>query len=235
MTRWEGVFLDFYGTLASGDLNAVESICQEVIDDHGPVNDPDNGEPMDKSGLARHWGTCYFAAIENAADGSFKLLREIERDTLIETLQPLIGRIEVDRYIDHLNDYCAQPPLFEEVNTVLEQLRLPICIVSNADERELRSAISHHSLNLPFVVSSESAKSYKPDPGIFETALELTGFSADRVLHIGDSLHSDIGGAHAAGIKAAWVNRAHRISDIGTERPDYEWPDLMPLLELQHE
>ena len=82
------------------------------------------------------------------------------------------------------------------------------------------------------MVSSESARSYKPEPRIFEAALALTGWSADRVVHVGDSLHSDIGGAHAAGLKAAWVNRTCRISDIGTGQPDFTWNDLRPLVTL---
>lgn len=228
--RFDGVFLDFYGTLASGDVQAVEAICQEVITDHGlQFTAPE---------LAKQWGHRYFAAIEdnngktNGDGRRFRNLKQIETDTLIETIEPLCGRISVDHYIQSLNVYLAQPTLYEEVREVLAALRLPICIVSNADDEELLAAIEHHGLHFDYVVSSESSSSYKPDTGIFQAALDVTGWEADRVIHVGDSLHSDVGGAHAAGLKAAWVSRSIRISDIGTDTPDYTWTDLKPLIGL---
>ena len=53
-----------------------------------------------------------------------------------------------------------------------------------------------------------SAGASKPDPAIFEYALELAGCSAARALHVGDSLEEDVNGARAAGIEAVWLNRA---------------------------
>ena len=225
MGRWQGVFLDFYGTVASGDVLAVESACQQVIDDHGL--------DLAASDLAVQWGHCYFAAIEAVDGQGFRLLRQIEHDTLVETVLPLVGRIDARPYVEQLNAYLLRPTLFEEVPGILERLALPVCIVSNADDRELQGALKHHRLQFNYVVSSESARSYKPDRRIFETALELTGWSPDHVVHVGDSLHSDVEGAHRAGIRAAWVCRAQRIGDIGTARPDFTWSDLRPLLRLQ--
>lgn len=222
MAGLQGVFLDFYGTLASGDRQAVESVCQSVIEDHHLG--------VSARELASTWGDHYFRAIEGIDGSPFRLLVEIERDTLIDTLSPLIGRVDVAKYIDQFNAYLTCPTLFEESEEVLRSLRLPVCIVSNIDDHELRAALDHHRLPVDHVVTSESARSYKPEPRIFRHALELTGWSADRVLHVGDSLHSDVAGAHRAGIRAAWVNRGDRIKDIGTETPDYAWHDLRPLL-----
>jgi len=222
--RWQGVFLDFYGTVASGDVEAVEAVCRQVIDDYRLS--------AEASELAVRWGLRFFAAVEEIGCGSFKCLKQIETETLIETLLPLTGGIAVDHYIRRFNEYLARPTIFEEVRDVLRCLRVPVCIVSNADEQELRAALDHHRLQFDFVVSSEYSRSYKPEPGIFQTALDLTGWSADRVVHVGDSLHSDVGGAQNVGIRAAWVNRTTRISDIGTASPDYTWNDLRPLLAL---
>ena len=225
MPDLQGIFIDFYGTLAGGDREAVVAICQQVVDDHGLA--------VAAEDLAGRWGHSYFEAIESV-DGHFRLLREIERDTLIDTLEPLTGRrVPVDGYIERFNLYCSRPPLFDEVHEVLASLVVPYCILSNADERELRAAVTHHGLDTQFIVTSESARAYKPDARIFQTALQLTGWSADRVLHVGDSLHSDVGGAKLAGIRTAWVNRAVRMTDIGTEVPDLIWADLRPLMGLK--
>jgi HAD superfamily hydrolase (TIGR01549 family) len=225
MLNLQGFFLDFYGTVVGGDRAAVVSVCQRVLDDHGLVG-------VDAEAVAHAWGMRYFKAIESLIGRDFRLLSEIEFDTLVETVQPLAGPIDVTPYIDQFNAYLTQPILFEEVRDVLARVRLPVCVVSNADERELRNALNHLELCPDYVITSESARSYKPETRIFEKALEVTGWTAERVLHIGDSLHSDVGGARRAGLHAAWVSRADRISDIGTEQPDFTWTDLRPMLEF---
>jgi 2-haloalkanoic acid dehalogenase type II len=222
--RLDGVFLDFYGTLAAGDLEAVEGVCRCVLEEHG----------LDGccSELARQWGVRYFVAIEEDCTDCFRTLREIEHDTLIETCAGMVKDFDARPYIERLNAYLAKPSLFPEVKEVLAAMRLPVCIVSNADETEIRAAFEAHGLKFDYVVTSESARSYKPHPGIFRHALKLSGWAPQRVLHVGDSLHSDVGGASALGIRTAWVNRAQRISDIGTATPDYTWSDLRPLMRL---
>ena len=82
------------------------------------------------------------------------------------------------------------------------------------------TAIEKHGLRFEAVISSEDARCYKPDPGIFRMAIETLGVKPQRVMHVGDSLHSDIAGAAALGIKTTWLRRQGRIHDIGTAKPD---------------
>ncbi len=62
------------------------------------------------------------------------------------------------------------------------------------------------------VVSGEVGVA-KPDPRIFERALESLGVTADRAAHVGDTLSSDIEGAIAAGVRPVWLNRKGESSD----------------------
>lgn len=227
MGKFAGVFLDFYGTVAAGDRRAVQAICQRIVDDHGLAE-----RGIEVGTLMDEWGRRYFEAVECPDGMPFRTLFEIERDTLVQTLHPLLGRVEVRAYTDMFTQYLSKPPLFEEVREVLSRCPLPVCVVSNADERELRAAAEYHDLRFAGIISSEAARSYKPSPAIFQYALRRMAWSADRILHVGDSLHSDVAGAHAAGIKVAWVERAERILDIGTDQPDFIWTDLRPLLML---
>jgi len=50
------------------------------------------------------------------------------------------------------------------------------------------------------VVDSGRLGFQKPDPRIFEFALEAVGVSADRAIHVGDSVAMDVAGALAAGV-----------------------------------
>jgi FMN phosphatase YigB (HAD superfamily) len=42
---------------------------------------------------------------------------------------------------------------------------------------------------------------------LFELALKETGLNVDEVIHIGDSISSDVNGAGALGIRTLWLNR----------------------------
>ncbi|WP_132059737.1 HAD family hydrolase [Halorussus amylolyticus] len=64
----------------------------------------------------------------------------------------------------------------------------------------------------------------KPDPEPFEVALDALGSDPDRAIHVGDSLGSDVTGAHAAGLRSAWV-QANDGSTPGPE-PDYDFASV---------
>lgn len=50
----------------------------------------------------------------------------------------------------------------------------------------------------------------KPDPRLFQWVLNQEELSKDEVMHVGDSLASDIAGAQAAGIYSVWINPSER-------------------------
>jgi len=63
------------------------------------------------------------------------------------------------------------------------------------------------------VIDSRIVGYEKPDPRIFEHALNVSGASPETTLHIGDLYHADVVGARAAGIHALlldpygdWIN-----------------------------
>ncbi len=47
----------------------------------------------------------------------------------------------------------------------------------------------------------------KPDPRIFQIAAERLGVAAAEAVYVGDSLVRDVAGAHAAGMRAVWLDR----------------------------
>lgn len=85
--------------------------------------------------------------------------------------------------------------------------------------------------HFPVIVVSEEVGVWKPDPAIFEIALERAGIAAADAIYVGDSAEHDIPGAHAAGLRAVWVNRLG-IDWPGARPPDAEIRDLYQLLPL---
>lgn len=228
MQELDGIFLDFYGTLVGGDKAAVESCCRRIVEDFSL--------PVTVEQLAFEWGKGYFALSETCNDGDFRTLYQIECDSLVDCLEPMLGRrIDPKPYVVGLTDWLRKPPMYEETRQVLNELNqrgVPLCIVSNADYGDLMAAIEHIGIRVDHVVTSQCAKSYKPDSRIFHQALEKTGWKRENVFHVGDSLHSDVGGAKAIGLRAVWVCRSQRITDIGTEQPHHRIDDLRGLLSL---
>ena len=100
---------------------------------------------------------------------------------------------------------------FSEVPQVLRELRERghgLVVVSNWDCSLSQWLAGAGLLGLvDGVVSSAAAGAAKPDPAIFDRALELAGASPDAALHVGDSLDKDVAGARAAGIRALLVSR----------------------------
>jgi 2-haloacid dehalogenase/putative hydrolase of the HAD superfamily len=222
--KLDGVFLDLYGTLTTGDRQAVETTCGQVVHDTGVA--------LSAGELSITWGERFLQAIESCNGDGFLTLFDLEAKTLAETLAPYQVRVDPVIYATMLREYWRDPPLHPEVPRFLADFPLPICIVSNADQADAEQALARRGIQVADLVTSEDVRSYKPDPRIFRAALGRTGWRRDRVIHVGDSLHSDVGGALAADIRSVWVNRSHRIHDIGTHRPDFEIEDLSALAEL---
>ena len=219
--EFDGIFLDLYGTLTAGDREAVETVCGSVVQDCGA--------PLSAQELSVTWGNRFFDALDHHNGDDFLTLFELEAKTLRETMAALNIEIYPRPYIERLSRYWQNPELHPEVSEILAALELPICIVSNADRVDADATIELHDLPIDHLVTSEDARSYKPHRAIFDLAFDTTGWRRERVMHVGDSLQSDVGGAIASGIRSGWVNRAHRIHDVGTHRPDHEFKDLREL------
>lgn len=62
----------------------------------------------------------------------------------------------------------------------------------------------------------------KPDPRIFQSAIEETGYSAEETLYIGDSVTSDLKGAANAGIDFCWYNSGRITLPREVQPPRFE-------------
>ena len=90
--------------------------------------------------------------------------------------------------------------------------RARVAIVSNNLLEEQQDKLRHCALDsyIDVLVVSEEAGVSKPEPRIFEIALERLGCGRDDVVMVGDSWPADIVGATAAGIRPIWFNPLRR-------------------------
>ena len=125
--------------------------------------------------------------------------------------------------------------LYPEVAVALDSLRarVPLGIVSNADDAFLSGTLAHNGLAFDLVVYSEAERIYKPDPRLFQRALDRLGAAPDQVLYVGDSPSEDIAGAEAAGMPTVWVNRDGRDWPIEQRsQPKHEVSDLLGVIDV---
>ena len=94
-----------------------------------------------------------------------------------------------------------------------------LVVVSNANGT-LHAHFARLDLARRFDVLIDSADEgvEKPDPRIFQIALERSGARAETTLHAGDFYHVDVVGARAAGLQAWLIDAADLYGDHDVAR-----------------
>ncbi len=197
--------------------------------------------------LARH-GVAVSAAALRAADPlarrdideSYFIGRTTDQSRGWEYFNRVLGHAGVplsaatDAALADLQAYHRVENLWEEiidgVEQTLERLRtleLKLVVVSNANGR-LHHAFKRLNLSRWFdhVLDSHDWGVEKPDPRLFQHALESAGASADRTIHVGDLYHVDVVGARRAGLRDAV------LLDAAGLYPDADCPRVQRLNEL---
>jgi len=147
---------------------------------------------------------------------------EIDDDALAAELAQFFER---DRRTRHV--------VFPETLRVLEELKkhYKLALITNGAIDIQRDKIEGSNLSSffdPIIISGEFG-SGKPNPKLFQMALERLAVTADQTVMIGDSLSRDIGGAHAVGIRTIWVNRFQNTIAEHHPTPDLQLTDLVTL------
>ncbi|WP_325168656.1 HAD family hydrolase [Paenibacillus sp. S28] len=110
-------------------------------------------------------------------------------------------------------EHWQRPKIFEDTKPFLQSVRgLTTLILSNIDTKDIHEAIRYHDIHFNDVITSEDFKSYKPNPELFKEALLRYNLDPIEVIHIGDSILSDVCGAQNVGIKTIWLNRPNEKS-----------------------
>lgn len=129
-------------------------------------------------------------------------LRDDDHAAAVEAIEPMFGPSGL---------WCE--PIAESVEAIrqLDDAGIEMAVVSNADgtvdqilvEAGVCQVGEGPLVSVVTIVDSGAAGVAKPHPGIFELALDALGTTPERTLHVGDSVHYDVVGAQAAGLRAA--------------------------------
>jgi putative hydrolase of the HAD superfamily len=100
--------------------------------------------------------------------------------------------------------------LFPEAVQVLHQLqgRYKMSIITNgfAETHDVKIARLELGRFFDHVILAGELRLVKPDPKIFQHAMQLAQVTPSESVMVGDRFNRDIAVAHAAGMRAVWVN-----------------------------
>jgi putative hydrolase of the HAD superfamily len=205
--RYDAVFLDVDGTLLWVHLDVegyVEDLSPYVT--NGYLT-PERATAPVRESMRRHIRENIEHRTEEELTGFKRRNAELTaRELGIEAPTEVLTRV-AERRIS-FNPY----PESEAVLRRLRGMGLKLYVVSNWDVQLLK--VLKDLAWIPYfdgVVASAVLGVEKPDPGMFEEALRISGVGRDRVVHVGNDPITDIQGASEAGIDTVLVDRRGNI------------------------
>lgn len=201
-------FLDFYGTVVHEDGQIVKQIANII-------NETSKDDNLFEIGA--YWWNDFFEMFSESFGDKFETQRVLEERSLRHTIDKYGSSADSVELSNLMFEHWRTAPIFEDAKDFFGKCPLPVYIISNIDNQDIEAVIKYHGLKPAGVFTSEDAKSYKPRKELFELALETTGLKPDEVIHIGDSISSDVEGAGALNIKTLWINRFGKRVPEGVE------------------
>lgn len=107
----------------------------------------------------------------------------------------------------HQANRALVPGARELLDALHGQSRLGIVTNNSTVEQHEKLRALDIARYFDIIVISEDVGVTKPDPRIFEIALERIGARADESVFVGDSWQNDVQGAISSGLTAVWLNR----------------------------
>lgn len=219
----KAIFLDFYGTVVHEDDDILPVIYKKVQASAQVECTTDE--------IGAYWWKAFSTLFYDSHGSQFTTQRMLNVQSLAETLRHFKSDLRADSLNQEQLAHWRNPDIFVDSIPFLQALQIPVYILSNIDTDDVRAAMKAHDMEVAGVITSEDVRSYKPRSEMFDEAINRYDLQRTEVIHIGDSLISDVQGAQNAGIKAVWLNRKGK-SKPEQISPDYECKDLTDVLHL---
>lgn len=202
----KAVFFDLDGTLRHSVPTGGDVFTDYIRTLGLLVNDEDRLRAM-------RWEHLYWASSADLRDDLMahsadteKFWIEYSRRRLIALgISPALAREYAAKVSAHMGaEYKPESIVPDEVRNALAQLKQKgylMAVLSNRD-RPFLETLETHAIHefFEFSLAGGEVNSYKPEPGLFEHALQRTGLSAQEAVYVGDNYFADVVGARRAGL-----------------------------------
>lgn len=216
----KALLIDFYGTLVRENEGLIRDLSRRVCDNSPLVVTPGD--------VAHFWWETMTALFRRHSGTSFRNIVDLEEEALYEVAQRFESHLSVSDALEEIIQSWQRPEAYSDARHLLSRLPLPVCVVANGDREYITGAVSFAQMEVQAAVTSEDARCYKPDLGIFQTAANVMGIKPDEALFVGDSIYYDMQPAQQAGMFTAWINRTGRALG-GRCLPDVTCDNLQQL------
>lgn len=129
---------------------------------------------------------------------------------------------------DHLNRVWHRLDPWPDVVSGLKRMRKRyiVAALSNGNIALLTNMAKNAGLPWDCILSAELARTYKPDPKVYQTAVDLLGLPANQVMMVA-AHKEDLEGAHAIGMKLAFITRPTEWgAEVREDDSDEPWLDV---------
>ena len=211
---------DAYGTLL--DLGSAAQSCNDELGDKAQA-------------LAELWRakqlqyTWLRSLMGKHAD--FRIVTENSLDFSMQTLglDDAALRTRLLEFFETLTPYAEVKPMLEALN----KAGMKTAILSNGTPEMLKNATTSAGIDglLDMVLSVEEVGVYKPDPKVYQLAVDRLNTKPENVCFV-SSNGWDAAGAAAFGFQVAWINRGGQAGERLGFPPKVELKDLSGLAGL---
>ena len=220
--RYKRILMDIDDTLFDfmpGNINALTALAEEL-----GLSSPTVFEEYQAINHA-----CW-EALERGEMNQGQLHVERFRRFLASKNHPADPETVADRFAVLLGRQVIPLPHAEEVVKAISE-KLPVTLLTNGITviQKARLAASPIRNYIDKMIISQEAGISKPDPAIFDLAME--GLDPSEVLMIGDGIGSDVKGANNAHVDVCWFNPKGKTLPEGVHA-EYEISDLRDCIQI---
>jgi 2-haloacid dehalogenase len=213
------LIFDTFGTLVDWRSSIIKDLTQWG---------KDRNVTADWAALTDEWKTAYRPGMDavNKGERAWVPVRQIYREKLDEILPRFsLGDVsEADRH--HINDVWYRLDPWADTVPGLERLAKKYVLSSFSNSDFLGMALMSKHAGLPFdaVLTAENAKKFKPDPAMYEMAIELLGQGDPERLMLVAAHNYDLAHARKHGMGTAFILRPtdygpNQKTDLKADQP----------------
>ena len=165
----------------------------------------------------RYWWKSFREKLGEANGETFRTQHEVALENFRDLLKHFHSSESPEELLARMEEHWCTVPMYEDAGEFLEHITLPVYFVTNSDDRYVYESMERNGIHPTGVITSEQAKYSKPRKEIFQYALDKIGLKPEEVIHIGDSLESDVKCPGQIGIKNIWLNREGKAVPDGVD------------------
>ncbi len=204
----KAVFIDYTGTMVKEDEPYTRELLKYFLT-HSDLKTPNEA-------LKVVWGKV--KEIEAGSFGDSFIKNDEKVEQILAYCAENCGLHGDMKYIHETwSKIWVHAPLYEDVKPFFERIKQPIYVLSNDDLCYLEESMRLKDLHPAGIISAETVRACKPHPAMFERALKLAGAKPEEVIHIGDSITSDVEPAKAIGITPIYISRKESVTIEGVK------------------